>query len=54
VESGNDVFFVCQFFGCFTEMQFNFEVFLEIIFAEFIVQLNQIVELFSIKLVILP
>ena len=34
--------------------RFNFEVFLEIIFAEFIVQLNQIVELFSIKLVILP
>lgn len=54
VECGHHVFFRSQLFCRFAQMSLYFEILFEVIFAEFVVQFKQIVELFYIQVVALP
>ena len=54
MESGNYIFFVGKLFGSFTKMSLYFQILLEIVFTEFVVQFQQIVEFLYVQLVILP
>ena len=54
VESGDRVIGFCQLFGSFTQISFLFQVFLEVVFSEFIVQLHHVIELLGIVLVVFP
>ena len=40
VESGNNIFLGSQLFGSFAKVRLDFQVLLEVIFAEFVVQLQ--------------
>ena len=54
VESRNYVGLFSQFFCSFAQASLLFQVFLEVIFAEFIVQLHHVIEFFGVELVSLP
>ena len=46
--------FIRQLFGSFTEMCLDFQILLEIVFAEFIVQFQKVIEFLNIQLVVFP
>ena len=54
MESGNHIRFVCQFLGGFAKMILYFKILLEVIFTEFVIQFQKVVELLDIQLVVLP
>ena len=53
-ESRNHIFFVSQHFGSFAQFSFCFQIFLEIVFPEFVVYLDQIPERLLIQVVLFP
>ena len=54
MESADDIFFLIELLGGLTKTRLDFQVFLEVIFAGLAIQLEQVVELFHIKLVVAP
>ena len=54
VDGGYHVFFVLQCFSLFAQTGLHFLVLAEIILAQFVSELEQVIELFCIELVVLP
>ena len=54
VEGRHDIRFCRQLFGCLAQALLDFQILLEVVLAEFVVQLQQVVEFLHIELIVFP